>query len=151
MLFRFLEWQAIEATEDFVRTGKALDAHDLIAGEQWETYQRGMRSLARFSAGEVARRVRLPGEATTMLDIGGGHGAYSVAFCERHPRLKATILDLPEAVESATPLLAEEEMGDRVVHCVGDALTEDLGEQRLGPRLHLPPGPSFRAKLKTLP
>ena len=56
MLLRFLEWQAIETTEEFVRTGKALDVHDLIRDEQWDVYQRGMRSLARLSAPEVAAR-----------------------------------------------------------------------------------------------
>jgi SAM-dependent methyltransferase len=127
MLLRFLEWRAIEATEDFVRTGKALDVHDLIEGEQWDVYQRGMRSLARLSAGEVAARVRLRANATAMLDIGGGHGAYSVAFCKRHPRLRATILDLPSAVAAAAPILAEAGMGGRVVHRPGDALVDDLG------------------------
>jgi SAM-dependent methyltransferase len=127
MLLRFLEWQAIEATEDYVRTGRPLDAHDLLRGDQWITYQRGMRSLARFSADEVARRVAIPMSARAMLDIGGGHGAYSVAFCRRHPHLKSTILDLPPAVEVAAPILAEENLGDRVVHRSGNALTDDLG------------------------
>lgn len=130
MLLRFLEWQAIEATEDFVRTGKALDVHDLIGDEQWSTYQRGMRSLARFSAGEVARRIRISLGARAMLDIGGGHGTYAVAFCRRHPQLTATILDLPQAVETAAPILAEEKMGERVVHRPGNALTEDFGQEQ---------------------
>jgi 2-polyprenyl-3-methyl-5-hydroxy-6-metoxy-1,4-benzoquinol methylase len=39
------------------------------------------------------------------------------------------VLDLPEAVEHAAPLLAEEGMGDRVVHRPGDALDDDLGEE----------------------
>lgn len=130
LMLRFLEWQAIDVTEDFVRTGKALDVHDLIAGDQWETYQRGMRSLARFSAGEVARRVRLAPHPQAMLDIGGGHGTYSVAFCKRYPPLRATILDLPQAVAIAAPLLAEEGMGERIAHRAGNALTEDLGEGR---------------------
>jgi SAM-dependent methyltransferase len=128
MLLRFLEWQAIEQTEEFIRSGKALDVHQRIADDQWDVYQRGMRSLARFSAGEVARRVKLPAGARTMLDIGGGHGTYSVAFCRRHPGLSATILDLPRAVETAAPILAEEKMGERVVHRAGNALTDDLGE-----------------------
>jgi SAM-dependent methyltransferase len=130
MLLRLLEWEAIEGTENFVRTGKALDVHDLLRGNQWETYQRGMRSLARFSANEVARRVRLPTGAKTMLDIGGGHGTYSVAFCRHHPHLRATILDLGPAVETAAPILAEEEIGERVVHRVGDAITEDVGKDQ---------------------
>jgi SAM-dependent methyltransferase len=128
MLLRVLEWQAIDTTEDFVRTGKALDVHDIIRGDQWVTYQRGMRSLARLTAGEVVRRVKLPEGATAMLDIGGGHGAYSVAFCREHPELRATILDLPAAVAAAAPVLAEERMGSRVVHRIGDALTDDFGD-----------------------
>ena len=130
MLLRFLEWQAIEQTEDFVRTGKAVDVHRLIHGEQWGIYQRGMRSLARLSAGEVTRRIRIVAGARTMLDVGGAHGSYSAAFCRRHPRLMATILDLPEAAESAISILAEERLGDRVVFRGGNALTEDLGREQ---------------------
>ena len=64
-----------------------------------------------------------------MLDIGGGHGTYSIAFCRRHPGLKATILDLPQAVEAAGPMVAEEKGIDgRVVHHVGNTLTDDLGK-----------------------
>jgi SAM-dependent methyltransferase len=39
------------------------------------------------------------------------------------------VLDLPEAVEHAAPILAAEGMGDRVVHRPGDALTDDLGTE----------------------
>jgi SAM-dependent methyltransferase len=37
------------------------------------------------------------------------------------------VLDLPEAIEHAAPLLAGEGMGSRVVHRAGNALTTDLG------------------------
>ena len=127
MLLRFLEWEAMEGTEDFVRTGRALDVHEQIHEEQWGVYQRGMRSLARLSASEVSSRIQLASGATEMLDLGGGHGTYSVAFCRRHPRLQATIIDLPAAVESAAPILAEEKMGTRVIHRSEDALTADFG------------------------
>lgn len=128
MLLRLLEWQAIDTTEAFVRTGNPLDVHDIIRGEQWGTYQRGMHALARLSAGEVVKRVKLPAGASAMLDVGGGHGAYAVAFCREHPGLRATILDLPEAVAVAAPILAAEKMGGRVVHRAGDARTDDFGE-----------------------
>ena len=71
----------------------------------------------------------MPDWATDVLDIGGSHGYYSVALCRRHPELRAVVLDLPQAVEHAAPLLAEEGMGDRVVHRAGDALRDDLGEE----------------------
>jgi SAM-dependent methyltransferase len=63
-----------------------------------------------------------------MLDIGGSHGLLSVAICRRHPGLRSVILDLPEAIEHAAPLLAREAMGERVIHRAGNALTDDLGE-----------------------
>jgi SAM-dependent methyltransferase len=50
-----------------------------------------------------------------------------VALCRRHRSLRATVLDRPEAIEHAAPLLAREGMGDRVVHRIGDARVDDLG------------------------
>ena len=129
MLHRFLEWTAIEHFEDFVRTGRPLHVHDGMPPEYWETYQKGMRSNAGLSAPEVARRTPVPLGARTMLDLGGSHGLYSVALCRCHPGLSAVVLDLPEAVEHAAPLLSKEKMGERVVHRAGNVLTEDLGRE----------------------
>ena len=70
----------------------------------------------------------MPDGATRMLDIGGSHGFISVAMCRRYPALSAVVLDLPSAIRHAAPILARENMGERVVHRAGDALTEDLGE-----------------------
>jgi SAM-dependent methyltransferase len=74
----------------------------------------------------VAKRLPVPAGATTMLDIGGSHGYYSVCVCRRHRGLRATILDLPTAVEHAAPILAREGMGERVRHQAGNALSDDL-------------------------
>jgi SAM-dependent methyltransferase len=128
MLFRFLDWEFVEHFEQFVRSGAPLDFHATMSPDQWALYQRGMRAHASLAAGEVARRTPVPPGATAMLDLGGGHGLFAVALCRRHPCLRAAILDLPEAVAAAAPLLAAEGMGDRVVHRAGDALRDDLGE-----------------------
>jgi predicted O-methyltransferase YrrM len=127
LLLQFLEWDWLERAEDYVRTGEPLELHSMTDSEQWALYQRGMRAMARGLAGEAVRRMPVPNNATEMLDIGGSHGYYSVALCRRHPGLRSVILDLPQAVEHAAPLLAAEGMGDRVVHRAGDALTEELG------------------------
>jgi SAM-dependent methyltransferase len=95
--------------------------------EDWGVYQRGMRSGIEMPAHWVARNLPLSRTARQMLDIGGAHGYFSVAICRRHPQLRATIHELPEAIKHAGPLLAKEEMGDRVVHRPGDVLTEDIG------------------------
>jgi SAM-dependent methyltransferase len=127
LLLQFHEWDWLERAEDYVRTGEPLELHSMTDDEQWDLYQRGMRAMANAFAGEAVRRMPVPKDATDMLDIGGSHGYYSVALCRRNERLRSVILDLPQAVEHAAPLLAAEGMGDRVVHLAGDALTEDLG------------------------
>lgn len=130
VLLRFLEWEVIEQFDEYVRTGRHLDVHATITStEDWELYQRGMRSLAGGAGEEVVRRTPIPPGARDMLDIGGSHGHYSALLCRKHPGLRSVVLDLPEAVDRAAPMLAEEGMGDRVVHRVGDVLTEDLGTE----------------------
>ena len=93
----------------------------------WERYIRGQRELARLSAAEVARKLRLPSGARQLLDIGGGHGLYSAALCRRHPGLTATVLDLPGSAAVGREIVAAAGMADRVRFRDGDATAGDLG------------------------
>jgi SAM-dependent methyltransferase len=127
MLLQFEEWEWMERSEDYVRSGRPADLHETLPDEHWPIYQAGMRAVASALAPELARRLPVRRGAETMLDIGGSHGYYSVSLCRRHDGLRAVVLDLPEAVTAAAPLLAAEGMGDRVVHRAGNALTDDLG------------------------
>ena len=129
MLFQFLEWDIVKQYEGFIDTGQPLSLHENTDKEMWDLYQRGMRSLASTSAPEVAKRTPIPKGARDMLDIGGSHGYYSVALCRRYPELRSVILDLPEAIAQAKPILAKENMGERVIHRAGNALTDDLGTE----------------------
>lgn len=128
ILMKELEWSWIDRLEGFVRDGEPLDVHGTMSPDDWQAYQRGMRAQANPLAPFLARRVPVPAGARQMLDIGGSHGYFAVLLCRRHPQLRATVLDLPPAIEHAAPLLESEGMGDRVVHRAGDALVDDLGE-----------------------
>jgi SAM-dependent methyltransferase len=88
-----------------------------------------MRALATLVAAEIAKRVPFQKGSTQMLDIGGSHGYQSVAICRRHPGLHSTILDLPQAVQYSEPILAREQMHDRVAYRAGNALVDDLGSE----------------------
>ena len=129
MLQRFLEWDAVEHFGDFVRNGLPLDVHDQLSNDDWPIYQNGMRSLAALSADEIAKRLPMPREPREMLDLGGSHGYYSVTLCRRYPEMRSTIIDLPEAVRHAAPILEREKMGDRVIYRAEDVLKADLGEE----------------------
>lgn len=127
ILLQFVDARFIEHTEAYLRTGDPLRIHEAMDADDWDLYQRGMRSGARLSVAEVARRTPVPRGARDLLDIGGAHGYYAVALCRGHADLRATVLDLPEAICHAAPLLAREGMGDRVAHRAGDARSADLG------------------------
>ncbi len=127
LLYRYLEWDWIARLDDFVRTGETLDIHGEMNLEQWALYQRGMADVARLGIPEQARRIPVPAGSRDLLDLGGSHGLLSAALCREHPGLRAVVLDLPEALEHAAPILDREGMGERVVHRPGNALTDDLG------------------------
>jgi 2-polyprenyl-3-methyl-5-hydroxy-6-metoxy-1,4-benzoquinol methylase len=127
VLFEFVEWQLTEGFEDYVKTGEPLEMHDFATVEQWGLYQRAMRALSGLASPEIVALTPVPAHARTMLDIGGSHGFISVAMCRKYPNLTATVLDLPPAIEAAAPILAKENMGERVMHWPGNALEDDLG------------------------
>jgi SAM-dependent methyltransferase len=130
LLLQVAEWRWLEALEQFVRTGRPLDFHESMTAEERELYHRGMRALAGIAAPEVARLVPLPRGARRMIDLGGSHGHYAAEMCRRHPDLSAEVMDLPDAIEAAAPLLAAEGLGERLVHRAGDAVTTDLGVEQ---------------------
>jgi SAM-dependent methyltransferase len=127
VLFAFEEWDLMTHLETYISTGAPIDMHERMTGDQWELYQRSMRALAGQSAQQVAQAISMPDGATDMIDVGGSHGHYSAVLCRRHPSLHSVVLDLPEAVKAAVPLLSAEKMGDRVVHRAADALTYNFG------------------------
>lgn len=130
--FRALEWNWIARLDDFLVTGEPLNFHAAMTGDEWGLYQRGMYALACLAVPETIRRAPVPEGARGLLDIGGSHGAFAAAFCARYPGLRATVLDLPEAILHAAPLLAESAaaagVNGRIEHRPGDALADDLGE-----------------------
>lgn len=121
-------WNWMNHLGEYLRTGKGIQYHDTLSAEQWQYYQQAMVAASSAEAGEFGRRAPVPKSARTMLDIGGSHGQHSVALCKKLPALMSVILDLPEAIAQAAPLLARQGMGERVRHQPGNALTDHFGD-----------------------
>ena len=130
ILLQSLEWDWLAQLNAFVRSGQPIDFHAAMSDADRDLYHRAMRDLAGIGGREVGRRTPVPRGARLMVDLGGSHGHFAAEICRRHPGLRAEVLDLPEAVRWAAPLLAAEGMGDRVVHVAGDVLAADLGTER---------------------
>lgn len=145
VLFAFDEWRFVEHYQDYLERGEPLGMHDVLTSghapdprspapvpdaQAYQRYQRGLHALAGVSSSEVARLTPVPRDATRLLDLGGAHGRFAAALLRRHPRLEATVLDLPPAVAASRQLLAAEGLGARLQHEIGDALSGDLGAGR---------------------
>jgi 2-hydroxy-4-(methylsulfanyl)butanoate S-methyltransferase len=90
-------------------------------GEQFSSAQHtGSLGPARL----LAKRLDLK-DRRKLLDVGGGSGAYSIAFCALNQRLSATILDFPETVDTAKRYARVAGLSDRIAHVGGNAITVD--------------------------
>lgn len=121
-------WEWMNHLGHYLETGQGVQYHETLSTDQWRYYQEAMVAASNTEAREFGRRAPIPKSATRMLDIGGSHGQHSVALCQKRPALTSIILDLPQAIEQAAPLLARQGLGDRVRHQPGNALTENFGE-----------------------
>lgn len=91
-------------------------------------FQAWMVAAAQLIADEIVTKVRLPATAHRLLDVGGGHGMYSVALCRRYPALAATIFDSPRALQAARETISREQMEAQISVQPGNFLTDDLGQ-----------------------
>lgn len=57
---------------------------------------------------------------THLLDIGGGHGLYSIFFAQKYPRLHAVVLDLPQVIQVARENIEKYDASARVAAVAGD-------------------------------
>jgi len=94
------------------------------AGIGGEAFSSAQHSGSLGPARLMAKRVSLGGRKH-LLDVGGGSGAYTLAFCAADPQLKATILDFPQTVETARRYARDAGLTGRVAHLAGDAVTTD--------------------------
>jgi hypothetical protein len=107
-----------------------------LRGEDWPVAERTPEEVRRFGAAmramgsQMARRVAgaLDFEgAARMLDVGGGWGHFSRAFCDVQEGLQATVLDVPPVVEKAQADLGGSGYEDRIDFLPGDYLATDYG------------------------
>jgi len=115
--------------EESVKTGKIADLHHSNRPpEFWEHYMRGLASMAKLPSREIARKVHFNSSPKRLLDVGGGHGVFSMAFCRRYKELQSEVLDLGDAVEYGKQIIKENGMENRVKYRAGDLREVDWGK-----------------------
>jgi (2Fe-2S) ferredoxin/predicted O-methyltransferase YrrM len=118
-------WNRWSTLTEAVRAGTRVTERG--ASEQWtNSFIAAMDHNARGKAGAVVKEVGVKG-ARRMLDLGGGSGAYSIAFAQAAPELRAEIMDLADVLPITQEHIRRAGVADRVSTRAGDMLHDDLG------------------------
>lgn len=122
-------WEWYADLERIVRDGGSFEIHREPAEDEayWRLYITGQYEIARLSAREVAKAIRLPSQPSALLDVAGAHGWFSAELCKRHETLEAIVVDLPGSARVGREIIARAGMSDRVAHREGDMFEADLG------------------------
>lgn len=88
--------------------------------ERWCVAQEGFLATARLTVDEVVEKMTVPDDARRLLDVGGGHGLYSIELCRRNPELLATVFDSSRALDVAREQIGAVGMDERVRVQAGD-------------------------------
>lgn len=129
-------WDAImrdlgQYAPDVIRTGeRPYNFYEWVEStpEIAHSFQKTMAMTALDNGPAIAKIVKMPDAPAHLLDVGGGHGMYSIGLCEHYPRLKATILDSPTALDIAKENVSDYKVSDRIKLKSGDLWSEDWGE-----------------------
>jgi ubiquinone/menaquinone biosynthesis C-methylase UbiE len=116
-------WHRWSGLTECVRTGAA--APDERGAEGTEAFIAAMHNNARQRAAQLAQAAA-PG-ANRMLDVGGGSGAYAIAFAQANPRLRAEVFDQPAVLAIAERHIREAGLEARIATRVGDLRTDEFG------------------------
>jgi SAM-dependent methyltransferase len=125
-----LHWETLTLLPEAVRDGRAYAMHEERRGDsdRWDAYIRGLYEIFRGEQDANAALVPVEGPHR-LVDVAGGHGGFSMAMCRRHPRLQATVVDLPPSTAVGRRIVEDEGLADRVTFHEGDVFEVGLGEE----------------------
>lgn len=122
-------WELWGELDEALRTGQA-QRPDFIFADDPEGARALLLSIHDRAIPHIEamleREMIDPSRYGTMLDLGGGAGTYSVAFCETNPHLRATLIDLAPAVALARDRIRAAALGDRVRVIEADFETAEI-------------------------
>jgi 2-polyprenyl-3-methyl-5-hydroxy-6-metoxy-1,4-benzoquinol methylase len=121
-------WDTWSTLTPAVREGKSVGRPPVNErGEKWLTaFIAAMHDRAKKQAPVVASLLDLSG-VSRVLDVGGGSGAFAMAFVCAKAGISATVFDLPNVVSLTQTYIEQEGLADKVKTVAGDYMVDDLG------------------------
>jgi SAM-dependent methyltransferase len=120
-------WNTWSNLTQVVRTGVSAHSSEInIRGEEWLfPFINAMHDRAKKQAPEQLKNLNLAG-VKSILDVGGGSGAYSMEFISKKPGIEATVFDLPNVIPITKKFLDKEGFSDKIGTHSGDYTTDGL-------------------------
>jgi predicted O-methyltransferase YrrM len=122
-------WDRWSTLTDCVRAGTAVSHEEMRErGENWtQAFIAAMHRNAVERAAQVVQAVGTEG-VERLLDVGGGSGAYSIAFARASAKLQAELLDLETVLPIAQSHIEKAGLASRIKTGAGDLRSGKLGE-----------------------
>lgn len=122
-----LMWEAELQTAETIRTGKPAakaDYSSMTEAEMMDAF-RGLHPGTIAAAHALMKRYDFsPYES--LVDVGGGTGGLTTTLLEKHPKMKATILELPTVTPITEQFVSQSASSDRIKIVAKDIVREPI-------------------------
>lgn len=120
-------WNTWSNLTEVVRTGFSAHPAEVNArGEDWlSAFISAMHDRAIKQAPQQLAEIGLSG-VKSILDVGGGSGAYSMEFIRRKPEIEATVFDLPNVVPITNGFIEKNGFQNKIKTYIGDYTKDPL-------------------------
>lgn len=122
-------WDTWSRMTEIVRAGRLEATGEVsLRDEEWlRPFIAAMHARARESAPQVVAMLDLDG-VSRVLDLGGGSGAYAMAFAAARRGISAVVFDLPKVVPLTRMYIQQEGLAAAVETVAGNYLDDPIGE-----------------------
>jgi SAM-dependent methyltransferase len=120
-------WHTWSNLTQVVKTGKSAHPAEINErGEEWLfPFINAMHDRAIKQAPQQLANIDMSG-VKSVLDIGGGSGAFSMEFVRKKPEIESVVFDLPNVVPITKIFLDKEGFSDKIKTHSGDYTKDDL-------------------------
>jgi ubiquinone/menaquinone biosynthesis C-methylase UbiE len=122
-------WNTWSNLTQVIRTGKSAHPEEINErGDDWIfPFINAMHDRAKKAAPQQLANIELS-EVKSVLDIGGGSGAFSMEFVSKKPGIEATVFDLPNVVPVTKQFIEKEGFTGKIKIWSGDYTIDELPE-----------------------